>query len=93
MNRLNASLVIVALFCHQLCANHEILLKASIHNSTLTIEPTPFLKETFLNNQNFEITYDRPITSAPATVLTIPYIMCMSPLLSLSGKSYTIKER
>jgi hypothetical protein len=53
----------------------------SVNKNVLTIEPEHHLKETFLNNQNFVVTYDLTIEGLPETVLSIPYIMCMSPVV------------
>ena len=72
--------------------SQSILTHISAKKNILTIEPTPYLKETFLSNQSFNVTYDRTIQGLPQTILAIPYIMCMSPLLWLSGKIYTIPE-
>ncbi len=73
-------------------ASQPVLTKVSVQRQVLTIEPSPYIKETFLNNQNFTVTYDRTIAGLPETVLTIPYLMCISPVLWLSGKSYTIAQ-
>ncbi len=85
-------LLFISLISPVLFANQPILEQVSAKKNVLTIIPTPFLKETFLNNEDFVVVYDRDISDIPPTVLAIPYIMCMRPLLWLSGKEYTIKE-
>jgi hypothetical protein len=63
-----------------------------VRDQTLIIEPSTHIKQTFLQNQPFTVTYDRSIQGVPETVLTIPYLVCISPLLWLSGKTYTIDQ-
>ncbi len=91
MNGIYLLILILGIFPSCLLSQ-PILSHLSAKKNVLTFEPSPYLKETFLNNQNFIVTYDRTIQDLPQTVLTIPYIMCMSPFLWLSGKTYTIPE-
>ena len=91
MNRYYVYVITLMIMSLPLCAEQKIFLSASVNKNRLTVQPTDYLKQTFLNNEDFVVTYDRDISYVPQTVLTIPYIMCMSPLLWLSGKSYTIK--
>ncbi len=70
----------------------SILKNITVKKNVLTIVPADYLKEMFLKGNNFVVTYDRDISSLPISVLMIPYIMCMSPLIWLSGKNYIIDE-
>lgn len=79
------------LLCSSL-QGQELIKSISVKQQVLTIEPGASIKETFLSNRPFIVQYDQTIAKAPETVLTIPYLLCLSPFIWLSQKRYTIKE-
>jgi hypothetical protein len=87
------SILLVNLFqIFQCGATQPVLSSIVAKEGILTVEPSTSLKETFLSNQNFIVNNDRRIQGIPKTVLTVPYLVCISPLLWFSGKSYIIPE-
>ena len=65
-----------------------------VAKNQITVIPHESIKKTFLKDQNVIVTYDQnvDISGIPRSVLTIPFLMSISPIIWLIGEHWIVEE-